>query len=113
MRVAVLGGGPGGYVSAIKLAKLGAEVTLIEKEHIGGTCLNEGCIPTKVLLNTTELYNLLNRGAAGLGLDIRELKLNWQMVQERKSMVVQQLVDGVKTLLETNRVHVIHGRGKF
>ena len=113
MRVAVLGGGPGGYVSAIKLAQLGAEVTLIEKEHIGGTCLNEGCIPTKVLLNTTELYNLLNRGAAGLGLDIRELKLNWQMVQERKSMVVQQLVDGVKTLLETNRVHVIHGRGKF
>ncbi|MFS8542033.1 MAG: FAD-dependent oxidoreductase, partial [Tissierellales bacterium] len=113
MRVAVLGGGPGGYVSAIKLAQLGAEVTLIEKEHIGGTCLNEGCIPTKVLLHTTELYNLLNRGAAGLGLDIRELKLNWQMVQERKSMVVQQLVDGVKTLLETNRIHVIHGRGKF
>jgi len=113
MRVAVLGGGPGGYVSAIRLAQLGAEVTLIEKEHIGGTCLNEGCIPTKVLLNTTELYNLLCRDGTILGLDIKELKLNWQMVQERKNMVIQQLVEGVKTLLETNRVNVISGKGRF
>ena len=61
MKVAILGGGPAGYVSAVKLAQLGAEVTLIEKEHIGGTCLNEGCMPTKVLLHTTELYNRLNK----------------------------------------------------
>ncbi|NLX61498.1 MAG: dihydrolipoyl dehydrogenase [Tissierellia bacterium] len=113
MRVAILGGGPAGYVSAVKLAQLGAEVTLIEQEHIGGTCLNEGCIPTKVLLNTTELYNRINKEATSLGLDIKDVKLNWPMVQERKNMAVFQLVDGVKTLLETNKVNVIQGRGKF
>ena len=113
MKVAVLGAGPGGYVSAIKLAQLGAEVILIEKEHIGGTCLNEGCIPTKVLLNTTELYHRLNKDPMSLGLEIEKVKLNWQLVQDRKNMVVSQLVDGVKAILDTNGVNVISGRGNF
>lgn len=113
MRVVILGGGPAGYVAAVRLAQLGAEVTLIEKEHIGGTCLNEGCIPTKVLLNTTELYDRLRKDSTGLGLEIDRLTLNWQAVQERKNLVVLQLVDGVKTLLETNKINVINGTGRF
>lgn len=113
MKVAILGGGPAGYVSAVRLAQLGAEVTLIEEEHVGGTCLNEGCIPAKVLLHTTELYSRLSKDAMALGLEIEELKLNWTMVQERKNMAVFQLVDGVKTLLETNKVNVIQGKGRF
>ena len=113
MKVAILGGGPAGYVSAVKLAQLGAEVTLIEKEHIGGICLNEGCMPTKVLLHTTELYNRLNKDSISLGLHIRDLKLDWSLVKERKDMAVSQLVDGIKTLLETNGIKVIQGEGKF
>lgn len=113
MKVVILGGGPGGYVCAIKLAQLGAKVTVIEDKHIGGTCLNEGCIPTKVLLNTTEMYNMLKNDAFSLGMDIDNLNLNWNAVQERKELIVSQLVDGVKTILESRNIDVVNGKGKF
>lgn len=113
MEIAILGGGPGGYVCAIRAAQLGAEVTIIEDKYIGGTCLNTGCIPTKVLLHTTDIYRMLVNEGTDLGLEIGHLNLKWDIIQNRKDLVSSQLVDGVKTLLETNKINVISGRGKF
>ncbi len=84
MKLVVIGGGPGGYVAAIRGAQLGAEVTLIEKEKLGGTCLNVGCIPTKVLLHSSELLNEVKEAKA-LGIEVNEeVKVNWSQLQNRK-----------------------------
>lgn len=108
-KIVVIGGGVGGYVAAIRAAQLGAEVTLIEKQHIGGTCLNEGCIPTKVLLHTGELYSELLIGEE-YGIKINgEASIDWEKLQQRKAKVVSQLVGGVKVLLQYNKVNVISG----
>lgn len=109
--ITVIGGGPGGYVAAIRAAQLGAEVTLIEKSHIGGTCLNEGCIPTKALLHSAEIYEEAKNGeSAGV---IAEPKLDFAKVMENKGAVVDRLVGGVKTLLKANGVKVIDGEASF
>lgn len=113
MKVAVLGGGPGGYVGAIRAAQLGAEVTLIEEKSLGGTCLNEGCIPTKVLLHSTELYSMLKNESVDLGFEMSDLRINWENVQNRKNKIVGQLVGGVRALLNSNKINYISGRGKF
>ncbi|MEA4848863.1 MAG: dihydrolipoyl dehydrogenase [Clostridiaceae bacterium] len=113
MRAIVIGGGPGGYVSAIRLAQLGAEVTLIEKEHIGGTCLNVGCIPTKVLLHTSEIFSVLKNEAEELGIEAESYKLNWNKLQERKTKIVDQLVNGVKNILKSYDIQIIIGEAKF
>lgn len=113
MKVIVIGGGPGGYVCAISLAQLGAEVVLIEKDQIGGTCLNVGCIPTKVLLHTAELYKMMKEESDQLGLQIDGLKLRWEKLQERKDLIVSQLVNGVENLLKSNGVRIINGSGRF
>lgn len=113
MKVVVLGGGPGGYVAAIRAAQLGGEVTLIEKSTIGGTCLNVGCIPTKVLLHSAELFSEIKESSK-FGIDISgSTKVNWTELQDRKKTVVNTLVSGVKGLLAFNRVRVIDGVGKF
>ena len=70
MKIVIIGGGPGGYVAAIRAAQLNAEVTLIEKEHIGGTCLNKGCIPTKVLLHAAGEFENVNKGLKDYGIKI-------------------------------------------
>lgn len=113
MKVLVLGGGPGGYVTAIRLAQLGAEVTLVEKENLGGTCLNAGCIPTKALLNTAKVYQSIEEEARILGIEVDHAAINWPAVQARKQTVVQKLVNGVQSLLCSNGVNVIKGRGRF
>lgn len=113
MRLAIIGGGPGGYVAAIKAAELGAQVYLIEEEFIGGTCLNTGCIPTKVLLNSTKIFNQLQNEGRSLGLEFKDLTINWESLQQRKILATEQLVEGVKNLLLTNKVEVIEGRAKF
>lgn len=113
MKLVILGGGPGGYVCAIRAAQLGAQVVLIEEESIGGTCLNWGCIPTKVLLHTTEEYDLLKRSSGDLGIIVGDIKLDWLGLQNRKSLVVQQLVGGVRTVLNSYGVQVLKGKGKF
>jgi dihydrolipoamide dehydrogenase len=113
MRAIVIGGGPGGYVSAIRLAQLGAEVTLIEKEHIGGTCLNVGCIPTKVLLHTSEIFSVLKNEVEELGIEAESYKLNWNKLQERKTKIVDQLVSGVKNILKSYNIQIITGEAKF
>lgn len=113
MKIVIIGGGPGGYVAAIKAAQEGAEVVLVEKEYIGGTCLNTGCIPTKVLLHSTEIYNQLVNDASSLGLEMEELKVNWEEIQNRKNLVGTQLVEGVKNILNTLNIEVIEGVAKF
>ncbi|KGO15491.1 dihydrolipoyl dehydrogenase [Clostridium botulinum] len=113
MKLVVIGGGPGGYVAAIRGAQLGAEVTLIEKEKLGGTCLNVGCIPTKVLLHSSELLNEIKE-ARTLGIEVNnEVKINWTQLQNRKNTVVNTLVSGVSSLLEHNKVKVINGTAAF
>ena len=105
--VAVIGGGPGGYVAAIRAAQLGADVTLIEKEHLGGTCLNIGCIPTKALLHGAELYNEA-RNASEWGIHA-EIRLDFAEMQRRKTNVVKKLSGGVQALLRSNNVRTPHG----
>src|SRR6056297_3631272 len=113
MDILIIGGGPGGYVAAIRGAQLGANVTLIEKKYIGGTCLNVGCVPTKVLLNTVDLYDTLIRDGSTLGLEHNGLSVNWLKLQERKKNIVNNLVGGVEKLLEAKQVKVLRGTGKL
>ncbi|MBP1765273.1 MAG: dihydrolipoamide dehydrogenase [Firmicutes bacterium] len=109
-KVIIMGGGPGGYVAAIRAAQLGAEVHLVESEKIGGTCLNVGCIPTKAVLHTAELYQAVTKGA-GLGLLADNIRVDWPMVMRRKQQVVRRLVGGVDGLLKANKVTVHKGKG--
>ncbi len=112
MKIAVLGGGPGGYVAAIKAAQLGAAVTLIEKKWLGGTCLNVGCIPTKVMLHTAEIMDTL-KNAHLYGVQAPQFSINLTQVQGRKTQVVDQLVEGVRGLLLSNGVTILEGRGEL
>lgn len=110
-KIMVIGGGPGGYVAAIRAAQLGGEVILIEKDRIGGTCLNVGCIPTKALLHTAEIYEEAVHGA-DYGV-IANVRLDFAKAQERKTAVTNQLVSGVEGLLAVNKVKVISGVASF
>ena len=111
--VIVIGGGPGGYVAAIRAAQLGAQVTLVEKEYLGGTCLNVGCIPTKVLLQTAELYEeMLNSKIYGIKID-GNVSVDWSSLQHRKEEITSQLVNGITGLLRLNNVEVIRGEASF
>lgn len=111
--IAILGGGPGGYVAALRATQLGAQVTLIEEDKIGGVCLNVGCIPTKALLRSAEVYRtFLQAEAFGLRLEGRVMP-DWTAIQSRKEAIVRQLVEGVAKLLDRASVQVIQGRGRF
>src|SRR4028118_1276550 len=97
--IAVLGAGPGGYVAALKAAQIGANVAIVEKEYLGGTCLNYGCIPSKALLASAELLHHIQH-ASEMGIDVEgQVNVNWPKVQERKDKVVGTLRNGVKGLL--------------
>lgn len=109
-RVAILGGGPGGYTAAIRAAQLGAEVTLIEKNVLGGTCLNVGCIPTKVLLHAAEVYRAAKEGEL-IGLTVGSVDVNWRGLMDRKANVVKTLVDGVAVLMKSHGITVVEGIG--
>jgi dihydrolipoamide dehydrogenase len=106
----IIGGGPGGYVAALRAAQLGKKVTMIEEDRIGGTCMNYGCIPTKFLLNQTKIWSEFkhNPRVEGWGETVR---LNWPTVQKEKRAVVDKLVRGTEFLLERNGVEVLKGRG--
>lgn len=110
--VVVIGGGPGGYISAIRSAQLGNKVTLIEKAELGGTCLNVGCIPTKTLLYSAELFSEI-KNSRNMGIDVSEVSINWKNLQKRKKRIVKKLVSGVKSLLAYNKVSVIKGSAKM
>jgi len=110
--VVVIGGGPAGYVAAIRAAQLGGEVVLVEKEKVGGVCLNVGCIPTKVLVRTCEILSTLKK-AEEFGLQVGEIKTDLSQLMKRKKRVVNRLVGGVNYLLKKNNVQWIKGEGKL
>jgi dihydrolipoamide dehydrogenase len=111
MNLVIIGGGPGGYVAAIRAAQLGASVTLIEKDQLGGTCLNVGCIPTKALLHTAELYKSAKE-SKDFGV-LTNVQLDFHKAQQRKQLVVNKLTRGVKGLLDANKVKVVQGIASF
>ncbi|MEW5901353.1 MAG: dihydrolipoyl dehydrogenase [Acidobacteriota bacterium] len=106
----IIGGGPGGYVAALRAAQLGKKATLIEEDRIGGICMNYGCIPTKFLLSQTQLSSELKRFQRFEGIT-QSLRLAWKRVQADKRSAVDRLVRGVEFLLERNGVEVLKGRG--
>ncbi len=108
----IIGGGPAGYVGAIRAAQLGTDVTVIEKEELGGTCLNVGCIPTKVLTSAAHFYSTL-KTTARWGLKVSGTDLDWSLLMKRKGMTVTRLVTGVKSLLKARNVQVIKGTAAF
>ncbi len=109
-KMIVLGGGPGGYVTAIRAAQLGAEVHIIENENFGGTCLNVGCIPTKALLHSAELYEeMLHANSAGI--QAENVTVQWDKVLANKQAIVNKLVNGVGGLLRANKVTIHRGFG--
>ena len=110
--VVVIGGGPGGYPAAIRAAQLGKKVALIERDRLGGECLNYGCIPSKALISTANLLHALE-GAAERGLDIGPAKVNMAQLQKWKGNVVQRLTSGVAQLCRGNGVEVISGTASF
>ena len=110
--VAVVGGGPGGYVAAIRAAQLGLEACVVERENLGGICLNWGCIPTKALLRTSELYHLMQR-ASEFGLKADNVGFDLAAVVRRSRKVAGQLNAGVKHLLRKNKVTVIDGHARL
>jgi dihydrolipoamide dehydrogenase len=110
--IVVIGGGPGGYVAAIHAAHLGAEVSLIEKDRLGGTCLNRGCIPTKALVRSAEVL-LEAKGADQFGVEIGSVKANLPQIMARKRKVVDTLVSGVEQLIRANRISLRPGIGKL
>ncbi len=107
--MAVIGGGPGGYVSALRAAQLGKKVVLIEKERIGGTCINWGCIPTKYLLHQAKLYSECHTNK-NLNGPLAQVRFNWERVQKEKQENVDRLVKGIEFLLKRNGIHLIQGR---
>lgn len=109
--VVIIGAGPGGYVAAIRSAQLGLTVALVEEKHLGGVCLNWGCIPTKALLRTSELYHTLSH-AEEFGIKVAKPSLDFEKVIARSRAVSKQLAQGVQHLLKKNKVKVINGRGK-
>ena len=108
----IIGGGPGGYVAAIRGAQLGLKVTLVEREHLGGICLNWGCIPTKALLRSAEVMTLIKHADA-FGITVAEPKFDLKKVVDRSRKVASQLSGGVKHLMKKNKVEVIDGTAKL
>jgi dihydrolipoamide dehydrogenase len=108
----VIGGGPGGYVAALRGAQLGARVALVEEKRIGGVCLNEGCIPTKALARSVELLLDIER-AREFGILVSEPALDFVKMMARKEMVVERLVSGVEALLQARKVELFKGRGRL
>ncbi len=110
--IVVIGTGPGGYVAAIRAAQLGMKTAVVEREHLGGICLNWGCIPTKALLRTAEVYETMKH-AADFGLKVEGLSYDPKKVIERSRAVARQLNGGVGHLLRKNKVPVFDGYGKL
>ena len=108
----LIGGGPGGYVAAIRAAQLGLNVAVIEKDRLGGTCLQRGCIPSKSLLRSAEIYRNSKDGEE-FGVVINNLTLDFSKVQARKRKVVDQLTKGIESLFKQNKVTLIEGYGRI
>lgn len=104
----VIGAGPGGYVAAIRAAQLGQKVTIVEKEHIGGVCLNVGCIPSKAIIAASHRYEIAKHSDA-FGIFTEHVTVDFSKVQEWKAGIVKKLTGGVEGLLKGNKVEIVHG----
>ena len=112
--VVIIGGGPGGYVAAIRAAQLGMKVACVERrDALGGTCLNVGCIPSKALLHSSELFAEAKHDFKGQGIEIGQVTLDLQRMMERKQKVVQDLTKGVEFLFKKNKVAWVRGSGRI
>jgi len=108
----VIGGGPGGYVAAIRAAQLGMKTVVVEREHLGGICLNWGCIPTKALLRTSEIYHLMHR-LGDFGLSAENIRFDPAKVVARSRALAKQLSNGVGFLMRKHKITVVVGEGKL
>ncbi len=109
-KVTIIGGGPGGYPAAFILAQQGVQVTLIEKDKLGGTCLNRGCIPTKVLLEASHVLRQM-KTAQRMGIRVKEVDVEYSILRKHKDSVVEGLVKGVEKLCEARKIRVVKGTG--
>ena len=110
--LAIIGSGPGGYVGAIRAAQLGMKVAMVERDRLGGVCLNWGCIPTKALLHTAHVCDEFSH-APDLGIDVGELKIDFAKVQKRKSGIVTRLSKGIQYLMKKRKIEVLTGTGRI
>lgn len=108
----IIGGGPGGYIAAIRAAQIGIRATIIEKDKIGGTCLNRGCIPTKAMYKNAEVLNSLS-GINKFGVHLSGYSFDMASVQERKNNIVKQIRTGTEQLIKANKIEVIKGEARF
>src|ERR1700743_1652629 len=108
----VVGGGPGGYVAAIRAAQLGMKTALVEREHLGGICLNWGCIPTKALLRSAEVHHLIKH-ADEFGFTVSGVSFDLAKIVKRSRDVSAQLTKGVGMLMKKNKITVFDGAGKL
>ncbi|HET7339674.1 MAG TPA: dihydrolipoyl dehydrogenase [Candidatus Dormibacteraeota bacterium] len=111
--VAVLGGGMGGYPAAIRASQLGLKVALVEADKLGGTCLHVGCIPTKALLESSELYSRVANRGAEFGIKAEVVGYDYPRIAQRRDAVVGQLYKGVQYLMKKNKIEVVAGRGRL
>ena len=110
--IVILGGGTGGYVAAIRAAQLGLKVAVVEKEKLGGTCLHKGCIPSKALLRSAEVYSTVKRSEE-FGIMTNDVLCDFSKVQERKEKIVAQLHKGVQYLMKQGKIDVYEGYGRI
>ncbi|MBS4194602.1 dihydrolipoyl dehydrogenase [Lederbergia citri] len=108
----ILGGGTGGYVAAIRASQLGLKTAIVEKEKIGGTCLHKGCIPSKALLRSAEVFSLTKK-AEEFGVLASDIELNFKKVQARKSSIIEQLYKGVQYLMKQGKIDIYNGFGRI
>ncbi|SDH86889.1 dihydrolipoyl dehydrogenase [Alteribacillus bidgolensis] len=114
MTIAIIGGGPAGYVAAIIAAQQEEEVILIEEKDLGGTCLNEGCMPTKSLLQSAETFEKVKKAEQfGISVPLEQININWTNVLSHKKAVVNQLVQGIGYLMKKNKIRVLQGKASF
>src|SRR5262245_18215145 len=107
--VIVIGGGPGGYVAAIRAAQLGQKTAVVERDKAGGRCLNYACIPAKTVLHTAEIFSTVTQDGADLGIKAGNTEIDWKSLQQRRAKVSKTLEDGVQFLWNKNKVEFLHG----
>src|ERR671915_1397629 len=111
--VIVVGGGPGGYVAAIRAAQLGQKTAVVERDKPGGRCLNYACIPAKTVLHTAEVFAEVSNGGADLGIKASGVSIDWKAVQARREKVSKTLTDGVQMLWKKNKVDFLQGEASL
>ena len=110
--IIIIGGGPGGYVAAIRAAQLGKNVAIVEKENLGGICANWGCIPTKALLKNAHVLDII-KNSSKYGIDISSYDINWNKIVQRSRNISKRLSKGVEYLMKKNKIDYIAATASF